>query len=82
MSEKNDTYPAPPDGWVCFFCGERFRTVGSAADHFGSHPTAKPGCLLKKVEAGEERGLLMTLRKAEAEVIRLTALLYTPVREG
>ena len=67
----SETYLAPPDGWVCFFCGECFKTVGAAADHFGAEPTDKPGCLVK-VEAGEERGLLMALRKAEAEIRRLT----------
>ena len=65
-----DTYTAPPDGWVCFFCGERFKKAGPAADHFGAEPTDKPGCFLK-VEVGNERGLLMELRKAQAEVRRL-----------
>ena len=28
----------PIDGWVCFHCGERFRTEGAARDHFGETP--------------------------------------------
>ncbi len=42
----------PPDGWVCFHCGERFTTVGGAQTHFGRRPIDTPGCLIK---VGEER---------------------------
>ena len=59
---EGPTYPAPSDGWVCFHCGERFKSWGAARDHFGETPRAFTGCVLK----GEERGLLMALRKAEA----------------
>jgi hypothetical protein len=59
------TYTKPAHGWTCFHCGETFTTFGSARDHFGATPNAEPGCLIK-VRLGEERGLLMELRKAEA----------------
>lgn len=54
-------------GWRCFHCDERFDTPGGAADHFGSYEGATPGCILK-VQLGDERGLLMELRKREAEL--------------
>jgi hypothetical protein len=60
----------PAHGWTCFHCGETFTTPGSARDHFGTHLYDKPGCLLK-VEVGEERGLLMELRKAQAKIDEL-----------
>ena len=63
-----ETYMMPKDGWVCFHCGERFTTPGSAADHFGARPTDQAACLIK---VGEERGLVMALRKAEAEIREL-----------
>jgi hypothetical protein len=56
------TYPMPQDGWVCYHCGERFTTWGSAEDHFGKNPHDTPACIIK---AGDERGLVMELRKAE-----------------
>ena len=58
----------PSDGWVCFHCGERFKTPGGAADHFGRRPSNTAGCLIK---AGEERGLLLEIRRLEAEVREL-----------
>lgn len=58
------TYPQPKHGWTCFHCGETFRTPGAARDHFGADPLADPAC---RIKAGEERGLLMALRKAEAD---------------
>lgn len=65
-----DTYDMPPHGWTCFFCGETFKTVGGAQDHFGATPDKKPGCLLK-VSVGAERGLLMELRRVEEELAKL-----------
>lgn len=62
--------------WRCFHCDEEFTTRGAAADHFGPHPAATPGCVIDKVaieEGGKPergRGLLMALRKAEAELER------------
>ena len=61
-----DTYPMPPEGWVCFNCGERFTTPGGAKDHFGSHPTLTAAC---RIKAGEEMGLVMALRRAEQYII-------------
>lgn len=58
-------YTPPPMGWTCFHCGETFRTIGSARDHFGKYPDADPACMIK---AGHERGLVMALRKAEQEI--------------
>ena len=57
-----DTYPMPAHGWTCFHCGETFTTPGSARDHFGCEPCADPAC---RIKVGEERGLVMALRKAE-----------------
>ena len=58
----------PPDGWVCFHCGERFKTVGGAQVHFERRPSSTAGCLIK---AGEERGLLMEVRRLEAALREL-----------
>jgi len=63
--EHEDTYPMPKHGWTCFYCGDTFTTQGSASDHFGGDPGATAGC---KIKAGDELGLLMELRKAEALV--------------
>ncbi|MCH8197442.1 MAG: hypothetical protein IH904_05105 [Proteobacteria bacterium] len=59
-----DIYSMPADGWVCFHCGERFTTLGAASDHFGVRPGDGLAC---RIKAGEERGLLMAFRKAQAE---------------
>ena len=63
-----ETYRMPVDGWVCFHCGERFTTPGGAMVHFGRRPGSTAGCLIK---IGEERGLLMEIRRLEAEVREL-----------
>ena len=63
-------YVTPTHGWTCFHCGETFRTPGSARDHFGADPLKDPACLIK---VGEERGLVMALRRAEAELERYRA---------
>lgn len=57
----------PKHGWVCFFCGEVFMTIGAAEDHFGGEQLAEPAC---RIKVGEERGLVMALRKAEEELAR------------
>ena len=36
--------PRPPDGWVCFHCGERFLHQNDARDHFGFDPGSQPAC--------------------------------------
>jgi hypothetical protein len=60
-----DTYPMPLHGWTCFHCGETFKTVGAARDHFGFDPSSEPAC---RIKVGAERGLVMALRKAEQEL--------------
>lgn len=69
-AQAEDTYLAPEHGWTCFHCGETFKTLGPARDHFGGSIDAEPGCLIR-VQAGEERGLQMALREAEDEIRRL-----------
>ena len=63
-----EPYAMPPDGWGCFHCGERFKTVGGARVHFGRRPSSTPGRMIK---AGEERGPLMEVRRLEAEAREL-----------
>lgn len=63
----DDTYEAPEHGWTCFHCGEHFPSgtladQRRARDHFGADPGALAACQIK---AGEERGLLMKLRRLE-----------------
>lgn len=73
MSEGQSSggfYMKPEHGWTCFHCGETFTTPGGARDHFGADPLCTPGCQIK---VGEERGLLMALRRAEAELARYRA---------
>jgi len=53
------------EGYRCWHCGERFTTPGSANDHFGTSQGDKPGCVIK---VGEERGLLMELRRTQAKL--------------
>lgn len=61
-----DTYTMPAHGWTCFFCGETFTTVGAAQDHFGEFQlSSRAAC---RIKVGEERGLVMALRKAEHEL--------------
>jgi hypothetical protein len=60
----------PAGGWRCFFCGEVFTTPGAARDHFGAEPFATTACQIK---AGEERGLVMALRRAEEDLARYRA---------
>lgn len=63
--------------WRCFHCDEVFTTIGAAEEHFGTTEGAEPGCKIDQVaveEGGKPergRGLLMALRKAEAEIRQL-----------
>lgn len=63
--------------WRCFHCDEVFTTWGAARDHFGAVDGAEPGCRIDQVaveEGGKPergRGLLMALRKVEAEYAEL-----------
>jgi hypothetical protein len=52
----------PKEGWCCFHCGDVFKTIGSARDHFGFEPSSDPAC---RIKIGTERGLIMALRKTE-----------------
>ena len=64
----NDTYQQPEHGWTCFHCGETFKTIGSARDHFGETPKEVPGCIIK---AGNEKGLLMELRRTQKQLEKI-----------
>lgn len=57
-------YRTPPLEWRCFHCGEVFTTTGSAQDHFGRGPEDMAAC---RVKVGEERGLVMSLRRARRD---------------
>lgn len=61
-------YDIPPHGWTCFHCGGTFTTPGAARDHFGFDPSADPAC---RIKVGEERGLVMALRRLEAKYVKL-----------
>ena len=63
MAADTETYVMPKDGWVCFHCGERFTTPGSAEDHFGARPEDMAAC---RIKLGGQRGLVMELRKTQA----------------
>ena len=67
-------YTKPTHGWTCFHCGETFTTEGAARDHFGFDCSREPAC---RIKVGEERGLVMALRRAEAEVERLLTALHS-----
>ena len=66
MSER-DTYPAPPDGWVCFHCGERYTTPNAARDHFGFYPKSTPICAIEPARFQAE---LREYRVLEARFLR------------
>ena len=59
---STDTYPKPEHGWTCYHCGETFTTVGGAEDHFGARPSDTAAC---RIKIGEERGLVMRIRRLE-----------------
>lgn len=67
---QTNTYTFPPWGWTCFHCGENFRTIGTARDHFGMDQSYDPAC---RIKLGQERLLVMALRKAERELERYRA---------
>jgi hypothetical protein len=66
----SETDAMPRHGWTCFFCGDTFATPGAARDHFGADPLADAAC---RIKAGEERGLVMMLRRAEEQLARYRA---------
>ncbi len=63
MTSEKNWHGGP---WRCFHCDEVFDTRGGAEDHFGNYINSTPGCVLK-VQLGDERGLLMELRRVEEE---------------
>ena len=73
------TYPMPEHGWTCFHCGETFTTPGAAKNHFGFDPSRDPAC---RIKLGAERGLVMALRKAEADCDELRHLLHDEASEA
>ena len=62
-----DHYTIPRVGWVCFHCKEHLTTIGAARDHFGFDQSEDPAC---RIKIGEERGLVMELRRVQEELIR------------
>lgn len=74
-----DTYEKPAHGWTCFHCGETFMTVGAARNHFGFDPSSDPAC---RIKIGAERGLVMALRKAEADLEEMRRLLHDESSEA
>jgi hypothetical protein len=66
LAETPETYTVPEHGWTCFYCGETFTAFGDARAHFGGYqPFADAAC---RIKAGEERGLVMALRRAEMQL--------------
>lgn len=65
--------------WTCFHCGETFTTQGAARDHFGFDPASDPAC---RIKLGAERGLVMALRKSEADCEELRRLLHDETCEA
>lgn len=65
MSER-PWYPPPPGGWVCFHCGEKFTSYGSAKLHFGADPDCCDAAC--RIKAGEEFSLLEKIRKLEEDL--------------
>ena len=65
LDDETDNYPMPLGGWTCFHCGENFTTYGLARDHFGDQPEDGVAC---KIKVGEERGLVMELRRVQDKV--------------
>lgn len=81
--ESEWVFNRPKHGWICFHCGDVFRTPGAASDHFGFSPASNPAC---RIKFGDEQGLVMALRKTEMErdefEVRLTAARLGLDREG
>lgn len=64
LQRQADVYERPNEGWVCYHCGERFVTPGSARLHFGTRPNTETACKL----LGADYDLIKRLRSAEDEV--------------
>lgn len=57
------TYPAPRHGWICFHCGETFKTPEAAAEHFGTTPAETPECIDRATSSYQD--LVRRTREAE-----------------
>jgi hypothetical protein len=77
--EVTDTFPMPAHGFTCFHCGETFTTPGNARNHFGFEPSADPAC---RIKIGAERGLVMALRKAEADLAEAWSAIHNESTEA
>ena len=64
LQRQANVYERPNEGWVCYHCGERFMTPGSARLHFGTLPNTETACRL----VGANYDLIKRLRAAEDEV--------------
>ena len=58
-----DGYEAPKDGWVCFHCGIRFKTIRAANAHFGTSPTGPVACVDAVAQCKRLEKALQTARK-------------------
>ena len=71
-------YPAPPHGWTCFHCGETFRRLALAREHFGHDPGATPACRLSPAHVRSElrryRAAETELRAVQDELVDVRAL--------
>ena len=67
QTETEWVFNRPKHGWVCFFCGDTFRTLGAAELHFGRKMSDTPACIIN----AEAFGLVVALRKAEEKVEQL-----------
>jgi hypothetical protein len=65
MSDETEKGP-----WTCFHCGETFRSVVDARNHFGIEENSKTACQIK---VSGEFALLKALRNAEAALARYRA---------
>ncbi len=66
-------HAVPRDGWICFHCGDVFRSWGAARDHFGFDSSADPAC---RIKAGLEGGLVAALRRAEEDAANAWTALH------
>ena len=52
---STESYSPPPGGWVCFHCGQRFRSPRRAEEHFGKTPSMSAACQLTEERVRELR---------------------------
>lgn len=61
-----DTFPFPAHGFTCFHCGETFKTIRSARDHFGNDVNDEAGCVMKLT--AQDKSLVCLVRSLKAEL--------------